>query len=68
MKSLKKIFISKLWRKDKISHLTDEELNELIKLVETGNFDEGLALIRQIYRRRNLDIDSTAITFALKDH
>ncbi len=66
MKSLKKDFFSKLWKKGQISYLTDEELNELIQLLETGNFDKGLSLIRQIDRRRYLDIDGRAITYAFK--
>ena len=68
LKSLKKDFFSRLWKKGKIAHLTDDELNELIKLVETGKFDRGLSLIHQINRRRNLDIDGSAITFAFKDY
>ncbi len=69
MKSLKKVLFSRFWKKKgKISYLTDEELNELIKSLETGQFSQGLSLIRKINRRRNLDIDSTAITFALEDY
>ncbi len=66
VKSLKKGFFSRFWKKSKIAHLTDEELNELIQLLETGKFDKGLSLIQQLNRSRNLDIDGKTITSAFK--
>ncbi len=67
VKSLKKGFFSRFWKKSKIAHLTDEELNELIQLLETGKFDKGLSLIQQLNRSRNLDIDGKTITSAFKN-
>ena len=66
VKSLKKGFFSRLWKRGKIAHLTDEELNEIIQLLETGDFDKSLYLIRKI-NRRNLDIDGKIITSAFKN-
>ena len=66
VESLKKVSFSKLWKKDKITHITNEELNELIQLMETGKFDKILSLIRKKYLRRNLDIDGIAIILLFK--
>lgn len=61
----KKTFL-KYRKKTKKARITDEELDELLDLMESGKIDESLAIIERYQRRKHLVLDDRLYSEMLK--